>query len=282
VEARDRSDRSRKIRHLKGSPVHPILKYFSIDIREPGIGVVTFNRPPVNAVSFDVYTEIRAFSQYLNDNDDVRVVVIVAPKGARAWCGGADLNDFLELDSQKRRERYAYINECVPHFANLSKPVIAAMNGPAVGVGMVLASLCDMRVGADDAFLALPEIDRGVVAGGGSFFKRLSMPDAFVREMMYSGRRFSTQDVAKTGFFNYVMPRDQVLDKAIEMADIIARKSLPALVATKKSAIAAETMTWMDAYVASQEYAATLTGMGDAKEGIRAFLEKRDPSYADT
>lgn len=261
--------------------MQPTLQFFSTEILEPGIAVVTFERPPVNAVSFDVYTEIRAISQYLQNEHAARVVVIVAREGARAWCGGADLNDFLKLNSESRRARYAYINECVPHFANLSKPVIAAINGPAVGVGMVLASLCDMRVGADDAFFALPEIDRGVVAGGGCFFSRLSMPDAFVREMMYTGRRFSAQEVAKTGFFNYVVPRNEVLAKALEMADIIARKSLPALMATKQSAIAAETMTWMEAYKASQEHAAALTGMGDSKEGIRAFLERRAPSYAD-
>lgn len=258
------------------------LKYFKTEIREPGIAVVTFDRSPVNAVSWDVYTELRTLSQYAAASDDIRVVVLTAPQGARAWCGGAELNDFLKLDSQSRRERYAYINECVPHFANLPKPIIAAMNGPAVGVGMVLASLCDMRVGAEDAFFAVPEIDRGVVAGGGCFFSRLSMPDAFVREMMYTGRRFSAREVAKTGFFNYVIPRDQVLAKALEMADIIARKSLPALKATKLSAIAAETMTWMEAYIASQEHAAGLTELGDAKEGIRAFLEKRTPEYSDT
>lgn len=260
----------------------PKLLHFSIAVRDPGIAVVTFDRPPVNAVSQDVYTDIRAFSQYLAEAPDVRVVVIAATEGARAWCGGADLGDFLKLDSESRRARYRYINECVPHFANLRKPVIAAMNGHAVGVGMVLASLCDMRVGADDAFCALPEIDRGVVAGGGCFFSRLSMPEAFVREMMYTGRRFSTQEVAKTGFFNYIVPRSEVVAKAVELADVIARKSLPALVATKLSAIAAETMPWMDAYKASQEHAAQLTGMDDSKEGIRAFLEKRTPSYADS
>lgn len=257
------------------------LKFFSTEIRDPGIAIVTFNRPPVNAVSADVYSELRSISQYAAATDDIRVVVLTAPQGARAWCGGADLNDFMKLNSQTRRERYAHINECVPHFANLPKPVIAAINGPAVGVGMVLASLCDLRIGADDGFFAVPEIDRGVVAGGGCFFSRLSMPDAFVREMMYTGRRFSTQEVAKTGFFNYVVARDQVLGKALELADIIARKSLPALKATKLSAIAAETMTCMDAYLASQEQAAVLTGLMDSKEGIRAFLEKRTPTYSD-
>ncbi len=262
--------------------MQPELSHFSIDVREPGIALVTFNRPPVNAVSFDVYTDIRVFSEYLADDPAVRVVVIAAPEGARAWCGGADLGDFLKLDGESRRARYKYINECVPHFANLRKPVIAAMNGHAVGVGMVLASLCDLRVGADDAFCALPEIDRGVVAGGGCFFSRLSMPDAFVREMMYTGRRFSTHEVARTGFFNYVVPRNEVVSKALELAHAIAGKSLPALVATKLSAIAAETMSWMDAYVASQEHAAQLTGLDDSKEGIRAFLEKRQPNYADS
>ncbi len=106
------------------------------------------------------------------------MVVLTVAAGARAWCGGADVRDFLPLDHASRMARYAMINECLPRFYNLNRPVIGALNSHAVGVGLVLAAFCDMRVASRDAFFACPEIDRGVLAGGGSFFTRLNMPRA--------------------------------------------------------------------------------------------------------
>lgn len=252
--------------------------HFRIEVADR-IATVTFDRPPVNAVSVEVYSEMRDWSIALGASDDVHVVVLTAPLDRKAWCGGADLNEFLKLDSGSRRDRYAHINECVPHFAKLPKPVIAAMTGHAVGVGMVFATLCDIRIGSDSAFFAVPEIDRGVVAGGGAFFSKLGMPEGLVREMCYTGRRFTAAELHSSGFLNRTLPGTEVLPSAIELAHSIADKSLPALRATKLSALFAEDNTWMDAYLTSQEFAAELTGMADSKEGIRAFLERRTPQY---
>ena len=178
--------------------------------------------------------------------------------------------------------RYAMINECLPRFYNLNRPVIGALNSHAVGVGLVLAAFCDMRVASRDAFFACPEIDRGVLAGGGSFFTRLNMPSGRIREMIYTGRRFMAEELQEnTGFFNYIVPKDQVMPKAMELAASIASKSLAALKANKLCNNASETMNWIEAYKLSQAKSADLTITKDAKEGIRAFLEKRKPKYSD-
>lgn len=257
------------------------LKYFRLETKQ-GITVVTFDRPPVNAVSFDVYPDIRAMADTIEATDETRVVVLTAPPHARAWCGGADVRDFLPLDHESRMARYALINECLPHFYNLSRPVIGAINSHAVGVGLVLAAFCDLRVASKDAFFACPEIDRGVLAGGGSFFTRLNMPAGRIREMIYTGRRFMAEELQQhSGFFNYIVPRDQVMPKAMELAGIIADKSLAALKANKLCNNASETMSWTEAYKLSQSESAKLTVTKDAKEGIRAFLEKRPPKYVD-
>jgi enoyl-CoA hydratase/carnithine racemase len=179
-------------------------------------------------------------------------------------------------------QRYAFINENMPHFYNLNRPVIGAINGHSVGVGLVLASFCDIRVAWQDAFFACPEIDRGVLAGGGAFLSRIGVPPGRIREMLYTGARFTAADLRDTGMFNYILPRDQVLPKAMELARVIARKSLPGLKANKTLTNATESMPWSEAYKMTQRESAKLTITKDAKEGIRAFLEKRAPKYTDS
>jgi enoyl-CoA hydratase/carnithine racemase len=258
------------------------VEFFSLETNENGVTLVTFNRPPVNALSYDVYREIRQLAETLQSTDDTRVAVITAPAGARAWCGGAELNDFLPLDREARLARYDLINECLPSFYNVDRPTIAALNAPAVGVGLVFASFCDIRVASDEAFFASPEIDRGVLAGGGGFFSRLNMPQGFIRELIYTGRRFSAQEMKEAGFLNYVVPRQEVLPKAMEIAQVIAGKSLPALKANKEANNYAEGMTWEEAYKRTNGTSADLTISHDAKEGIKAFLDGRRPEYSDT
>lgn len=257
------------------------LKYFEVETDDRGVAVVTFDRPPVNAVSFDVYPEIREWAQAIQATDQTRVVILTAPPNARAWCAGADVKDFLPLDYDSRKERYKLINECMPAFYNLDRPVIAAINSHVLGVGLVLATFCDIRVASDEAFFAAPEIDRGVLAGGGAFLTRVGMPQGKVREMLYTGRRFMADELRDTGLFNYIVPKDRVMSKAMELAEVIANKSLPALKANKINTNASESMTWQEAYKMTQETSARLTITNDAKEGIRAFLEKREPVYTD-
>jgi enoyl-CoA hydratase len=258
------------------------FKYFRMQTDERGITIVTFDRPPVNAISFDVYPEIRRVAETIEATDQTRVVVLTSPPGSRAWCGGADVRDFLPLDAKSRMDRYAMINECLPHFYNLNRPVIGAINSHAVGVGLVMAAFCDLRVASREAFFACPEIDRGVLAGGGSFFTRLNMPVAKIREMIYTGRRFMADELQEnSGFFNYVVPKDQVMPKAMELAAVMSKKSLAALKANKLCNNASESMAWVEAYKLSQSESAKLTITKDAKEGIRAFLEKRQPHYQD-
>jgi enoyl-CoA hydratase/carnithine racemase len=257
------------------------MKFFSLDTDSDGITVITFDRPPVNAISFEVYPEIREVAEKIQSTDETRVAILTAPTHARAWCGGADVNDFLPLDYDSRMARYELINECLPPFYNLDRPVIAAVNMHAVGVGLVLASFCDIRVASEEAFFAAPEIDRGVLAAGGGFFLRLNMPQGFVRELILTGRRFTASEMYERGFFNYVVPRAQVMDKAMELARIIAVKSLPALKANKLTTNATESLPWQEAYKLTNAESARLTITEDAKEGIRAFLQKREPSYHD-
>jgi enoyl-CoA hydratase/carnithine racemase len=258
-----------------------IIGSFTLDIDPSGVALVVFSRPPVNAVSLSVYEDLGRLASFAEGNAAIRVVVLTAPTDARAWCGGADLADFVGMDSARRKERYRFINEQVPRFYQLDRPIIAAINGAAIGIGMVLAGLCDMRVAAEEAMFACPEIDYGLVGGGAGLFAMLKMPEAKVRELLFTGRKFTARELEPTGFFNYVVPRAEVLSKALEIAHLVARKSLPSIRARKIASVALEGRTWMEAYLDAQSLSADLVSKGDSGEGVRAFLEHRPPNYRD-
>jgi enoyl-CoA hydratase len=258
-----------------------VIGSFTVEIDEKGVGIVVFSRPPVNAVSLAVYEDIGRLVSFVETSAAIRVVVLTAPPDSRAWCGGADLADFVGMDPERRKERYRFINDQVPRLYTLNRPVIAAINGAAIGIGMVLAGLCDMRVAAEDAKFACPEIDYGLVGGGAGLFGMLKMPEAKAREILFTGRKFTARELEPTGFFNYVVPRAQVLDKALDIARQVAGKSLPSIQARKSASVALEGRTWMQAYLDAQAMSAELTAKADSGEGVRAFLEHRKPVYRD-
>jgi len=253
----------------------------SLQVRQDGVAVVIFDRPPVNAVSISVYEDLGRLSDFVAASSAIRVIVLAAPDNARAWCGGADLNDFVGMNSDKRKERYRFINAQLPKLYALDRPVIAAINGAAIGIGMIIAGLCDMRIAAEDVHFACPEIDYGLVCGGAGLFSMLNLPDAKVREILYTGKRFSARELEPLGFFNYVVPRAEVVPRAIELASTIAAKSLPSIRARKAASSMLEGRTWMEAYLDAQTMSAQLADGADGGEGVRAFLDHRRPTFRD-
>ena len=254
---------------------------FTLDIDADGVGTVLFDHSPVNAFSLAVYEALGALVDTVAASEDVRVLVLTAPPDARAWCGGADLKDFVGMDPAGRKERYAFINGILPRFATLDRPVIAAVNAHAVGIGVVLAGICDLRIAADTATFACPEINYGLVGGGAGLFSYLNMPEVITREMLYTGRRFSATEMQSAGFLNDVVPRDEVLPRALDMAHLIAQKSLPSLKARKNVLVAIEGLSWNDSYLLAQRASGELIAGRDAGEGVAAFLEHRRASFVD-
>jgi len=256
------------------------MSHLHTDLRD-GICVVTFDRPPVNAISLEVYAELGELVDHVEGSDEVRVLVLAAPPGARAWCGGADVNDFVGMTPDRRRERYAFINQVLPRFAALDRPTIAAIGGPVVGVGVILAGLCDLRVAARSATFASPEINYGLIGGGAGLLDYLNLPIATIREMVFTGQRVDATRMEAAGFLNRVVDDSDVLEVALELARTIATKSLPALRADKQTLVEMEGLGWLDAYLHAQEVAAGLVATEDSREGVDAFLEQRRAAVRD-
>ena len=257
--------------------MHPAIRRvdfgaFLLDIREDGVAIATFSRPPVNAVSLTVYEDIGRFADFVSQEDDIRAIVITAPEGSRAWCGGADLHEFKGMTSERRKERYHFINEQLPRFHGIDRPMIAAIRGATIGVGVMLAAMCDMRVAAEDAKFACPEVDYGLIGGSAGLLAMLRMPEAKVREMLYTGRAFSARELEPTGFFNYVVPAAAVLPLAVDLAEQIAGKNMPVLRLRKLASQALEGSEWMDTYLEAQEMSAALVEDPKSEAAVLAAL----------
>lgn len=246
---------------------------FSLNVGDDGVAVATFSRPPVNAVSLSVYEDIGKFADHVATDERIRVIVIQAPDQSRAWCGGADLNEFKGMTAERRKERYEFINEQLPRFHRIDRPMIAAIRSATVGVGVMLAGMCDLRVVSEDARFACPEVDYGLIGGSAGLFATLRMPEAKVREMLYTGRSFAARELESTGFFNYVLPSAAVIPVAMDLARQIASKNMPTLRARKLASLMWEGSEWMDAYLEAQEASSFLVEDEKSQEAVLAALK---------
>lgn len=247
---------------------------FSLDIRDDGVAIATFSRPPVNAISLSVYEDIGNFADHVAGDDRIRAIVIRAPDESRAWCGGADLNEFKDMTAERRKERYEFVNEQLPRFHHIDRPMIAAIKAPAVGVGVMLAGMCDLRVASENARFACPEVDYGLIGGSAGLFATLRMPEAKVREMVYTGRSFTASELEPTGFFNYVLPPAAVLPVAIDLAEQIAAKNMPTLRARKLASLMWEGSEWMEAYLRGQEASSKFVEDEESRDAVLAALKR--------
>ncbi len=241
-----------------------------------GLAVVTLDRPPANAVSLEVYDEIRRTFHRLGEDPAMRVAVLTG--AGKVFCGGNDVNDFVDLEFDRATEYLAHVRLTFNALYDCPIPVVGAINGAAVGTGIVLASLCDIRIASERAVFALPEIDVGVL-GGSRHVMRLA-GQGMTRWMMYTGRRVRADEALRARIVDEVVPPEEVMPRAMAIAEEIASKSPPAIRLAKLGLNRTEDMNMKEGY----EYECTLTAAvrrtPEAREGAMAFLEKRQPSYA--
>ena len=249
--------------------------FVRVDV-EHGVARVTLDRPPVNSVDLATYDQLRRVFHAVNDDPDVRVVVFSG--AGKVFCGGNDVNDFVDLDFHGSTEYLAHVRLCFNAMYDCKVPVVGAINGSAVGTGIVLASLCDFRIASSSAKFALPEIDVGVLGGAGHVARLATK--GMTRLMAYTGRRFTAEEAKGFGVVDIVVAPEQVMAEAMKYAAEIADKSPVAIRLSKEGLNRLESMNLKEGY----EYECTLTAAvrrtPEAAEGARAFLEKRKPSYA--
>lgn len=253
------------------------LEHLKLDITD-GIATVTMDRPPVNALGRAMRLEMIDVFDTLHDRADVRCVVLTA--AGRVFCAGADIKERAALKDEPGdhgrlnrivRELFYAVMEC-------SKPVIAAVNGPAIGAGFALTLCCDILVASQDATFAMPEIDVGM-AGGVKFLQRHFSPSKS-RWLMLSGERLPAAELYRLGVLEACVPAGDLAATAQKMAATIAAKSPVAVKAIKDSFNMVESMSLRDGYRLEQNKTVDLNRTADAKEAKRAFIEKRKPTIS--
>ncbi|WP_295377717.1 enoyl-CoA hydratase/isomerase family protein [Pseudacidovorax intermedius] len=240
------------------------------------IAVVRLDKPPVNALDRASRRDLIAAFDEISERSDVRVAILTGT--GKAFCAGADLKDRPNADkagdfldhNRWTRETGNAIREC-------AKPVIAAINGPALGAGFGLMAACDIFLASEDATFAMPEINVGL-AGGVSMLRTL-VGRSFTRRMFFTGMKVSAAELYRRGVLDEVVPAEQLMPLAMEIAQDIASKAPLAVAYAKQAANMMDLMPQRDGYRVEQNFTMALSRTEDAKEARQAFLEKRQPVY---
>ena len=254
--------------------------------REGAVLVITIDRPEKrNALSRQMNRELCQAWVRFRDDSSLRVAILTGA-GDRAFCAGADLSELADIYKSmtpvQRRERA----EREPGLGGITrnldpaKPVIAAIGGHCLAGGLELALACDLRVAAEHATFGLPEVRRGIIpgAGGTQRLPRL-VPHAVAMEILLNGDAIDAQTALRAGLVNRVAPAGQVLDEARALAARVARCAPLAVQAVRQAARLGRHLTLEDGMRLEQLLAEPLRTSDDAREGIRAFVEKRDPVF---
>lgn len=240
------------------------------------IARVVIDRPPVNAITLELYKRIGDIFAETQSWSDVHCIVFTGA-GSRAFCAGLDLNEFLAARVEDDPHRASIIREAFSRVRRSAVPVIAAVNGPALGAGCVLSSLCDIRIAAEHATFGLPEINVGR-CGGGAHLGRL-IPQGMLRQMFFTGKPISAAEAYRVGLVNEVVPSDQLMDAAMQLASVISAKAPLGLRLGKEALNVAEFLSVEEGYEREQQYSTRLMATEDAREATRAVLEKRAPVF---
>jgi len=252
--------------------------------RQERVMIITINRPDVrNCVNLAVHQGVGEAMQEADRNPDIWAVVLTGA-GDQAFCAGADLKALARGESLRPSDpgqaAWGFAGYVTHH---ISKPTIAAVNGFALGGGTELTLASDLAVAADTAQFGLPEVKRGIIAGaGGAFRITAQLPPKVGMELLLSGDPISAQRAFELGLVNAVVPQAQVVEAALKLAARITVNAPLSVQASKRIAkgiqdgrVASEDAYWQ----ATGRESLALMKSEDAKEGPRAFAEKRAPAW---
>ena len=240
------------------------------------VATVTINRPPVNALTLALYGQIADTFDAIGARTDVNCAIFTGA-GTRAFCAGLDLKEFLAARPEEDPERAKIVRRTFSAVRHCAIPVIAAVNGPALGAGCVLASVCDIRIASATATFGLPEINVGR-CGGGAHMGRY-IPQGTLRKMFFTGVPISAEEAYRVNFADVVVPAERLMESAHELAGTIAQKAPLGLRLGKKALNEIEFMAVEDGYAREQTYSTQLMHTDDAREATRAVVEKRAPVF---
>ncbi|SHJ88744.1 enoyl-CoA hydratase [Dethiosulfatibacter aminovorans DSM 17477] len=243
------------------------------------IATLTFNRPShLNALNKETLIKLREIVKEIEKDDEVKVLVVTGE--GKAFVAGADISEMKGMNPQESRE-FSYLgNEVFRRIELLEKPVIAAINGFALGGGCELAMTCDIRIASENATFGQPEVSLGITPGfGGTQRMPRLIGTSKAKELIFTGKIIKSQEAERIGLVNMVVPHNELILKSIEMANYIIKNSSVA-VGYSKSAINRGLETDIETGIMTEQNIFGLCFANlDQKEGMEAFLEKRSPKF---
>jgi E-phenylitaconyl-CoA hydratase len=252
-----------------------------VEVDESGVALITMNRPErMNAMDAEAYEQLSAAWSRVRDDADIRVAIITGA-GDRAFSTGADLKSFVGSPADISQFWLTQQNQLLNRGLEVWKPVVAAVNGYCIGGGMTLLLATDIRIATPTATFGLSEVKRGVLAGNGGTQRILEqLPHAVAMEMLLTGRRIDADTAARWGLVNRVVPPEELLPAAFEVAHEICGNAPLAVQATKEVALRSRDVDRATGLRMETAMNRLLMFTEDAKEGPAAFAERRTPNFA--
>src|SRR5262245_10749653 len=251
----------------------------SVDIRDR-IARVTINRPKVlNALNEQTVREIHAAFAGLCDDRNVGVVILTGA-GEKAFVAGADINELAQMTPLGGEASSRLGQEALLEIEDLGKPVIAAINGFALGGGLEIALACHFRFASENAKLGLPEVGLGIIPGyGGTQRLPRIVGLGIALELITTGRMIDAAEALPIGLVNAVLPQAELLPHAEKVANEILSKGPLAVRCAMEAAIGGLDSTLEQGLAQESTYFGLLSATSDMREGLKAFLEKRKPAF---
>lgn len=256
----------------------PDYETITIEKRD-AVAILTINRPDkLNSLNMKVHTEGVAALNELKADDSVRVVVLTGA-GEKSFIAGADISEFVEATPVAQRDLF-HQPTLFNSIDTFPKPVIAMINGFCLGGGNELALACDIRIGSEKAKFSQPEINLGIMPGGGGT-QRLArlIGEGRAMEMCLAGDMIDAETAHKFGLLNHVFPVEQLEEETMKIAAKIAEKAPIALQLTKEAVKFASRSNLDEGLRREVDLFAICFSTEDKKEGVAAFLEKRKPVF---
>lgn len=249
------------------------------EIKE-GVALVTVNRPQsLNALNSQVLAELECALHEIEQNPGVQVVVITGA-GDKAFVAGADIKEMAAMTAYQGHRFSLQGQRLMLFIEKMKKPVIAAVNGYALGGGLELALACDIIYASENARLGFPEVTLGIIPGFGGTqnLARLIGPNR-AKELVLSGRVIPAQKALAWGIVNEVCPRQELADKAMGLAREIAKNGSLSVAYAKDALVNGLNMTKEDGFRYESSLFGVLFSTEDQKEGMGAFVEKRKAAF---
>lgn len=248
--------------------------------KKGNIGLLTINRPEkLNAISNELISELKKLLDEIENDEELRALIITGA-GDKAFVAGADIKELVDRDARLGRRVSQERQEVFSRIENLPVPVIAAVNGYALGGGLELALACSIRICSEKAQFGAPEVKLGIIPGDGGT-QRLPRLVGLGRamEMILTGDFIDAQEAYRIGLVNKVLPQEELMDKAMELAKKIASRP-PLAVRFAKEAVNRSQEGDAASGFALESYLHALScTTEDKKEGVSAFLEKRKGKF---